>query len=59
MDREKPMNARALCWRTPTGTTQRAIMSARAADRMARILSAIFPTWPAWSEAVSTDGDAA
>lgn len=46
-----------LCWRDQHDSTHRAIMSRAAAERFARVMTAIFPQWPAWTEVASIEGD--
>lgn len=47
----------ALCWHDQHGGTQRAQMTRQAADRFARVLNAIFPNWPVWTEAAPIQED--
>lgn len=47
---------RALCWRDQHGATRRTLMTVRAAERFAAIMTAIFPGWPCWTEAAQPQG---
>ena len=45
------------CWRDQSGATRRALMTARAAERFAHVMTRLFPAWPCWTEAASVQGD--